>query len=212
MAPTHSKPVLDKLRELEAERDQLLKLAMDVIGPAGGAMTTTDFFVFGAVKRYLSLSEAFRLMIEHWNLVCARALLRMHIDTALRFSALWLVDDPSHFASAVLGGTQINHLKSRTGEKLRDEFLVRAHTPGLPWLPKVYRSLSGYVHFSGAQIFDAAVKLNDESRTVHFQLSAVDHKFPAFSWIEVMDCFMATSTLFTARLTEYRISKHVSHR
>jgi len=38
----------------------------------------------------MSLIDGFGSMVENWNLSCSRALLRMQIDTALRFAAITL--------------------------------------------------------------------------------------------------------------------------
>lgn len=178
------------------------------LGYAGADMYTLDFLVIGAVKRYLNNSAAFCLMIETRNMSCARALLRMHIDTALRFSAAWLVDDPQAFASKVLGGERIDKLKDKNGGKLSDAHLVKVHTMTYPWLPEVYKNLSSYVHFSASQIFDSVATLDENSRTVHFQISNKDVKFPEASWVELLQCFIEMAGMLEKYIEGYVVTKH----
>ena len=94
-------------------------------------MYMMDFFAIGAIKRNVGTARAFRAMIESWNLVCARALLRMHIDTALRFSAAWLVQDPHSFASQLLGHERIDRMRDSNGRRMTDAYLVSVRS--LDW-------------------------------------------------------------------------------
>jgi len=180
---------------------------MRVMGGAGANIYTLDFMAFGSVKRYLSTTTAFRLMIETWNMVCARALLRTHIDTALRFSAAWLVEDPHAFASKVLGGEQINRFTDKDGNRLSDAHLVKVRSREYPWLPAVYKNLSAYIHSSASHIFDSVVTLDDSTRTVNFQLSDMDTKFPEFSWIELVECFREATKMLGQYLAGYGAAK-----
>jgi hypothetical protein len=69
-----------------------------------GNMYPFDLFSLGTLKRYFSTAHGFRLMVETRNMACSRSLLRIHIDTGLRFSAGWLVERPHEFATAVMRG------------------------------------------------------------------------------------------------------------
>ncbi len=70
-------------------------------------------------------------------MVCARTLLRTHIDTSLRFSVALLVEKPHEFAKAVLSGDRINRMKVRNGKKLTDAHLVATHSEQHPLLSEV---------------------------------------------------------------------------
>jgi len=205
--PPQSDGVRALLAGLESDRDAMLQLGMRTIGGSGASTYTLDFLVFGTVKRYLNTTTAFRMMIETWNMVCARALLRTHIDTALRFSAAWLVEDPHAFASKVLGGERIDRLKDKDGKRLLDAHLVSIRAADYPWLPAVYGNLSGYVHLSASHIFDSVAKLNEETRVMHFELSDRDTKFPEFSWVELIQCFRETTTMLGKYLAGYAQTK-----
>jgi len=149
----HGEAVRLALAELAECRPRLLQTGHEMIKAGNGAVYDVDMFTIGAVKRAVSLAKGFEVLVYAWNLMCARALLRMQIDTAIRFSALRLVDNPNSFAKEVFSGKQINKLKDRDGTRMTDARLVAHLAPVAPWLPDVYRNTSGYVHLSGSHIF-----------------------------------------------------------
>lgn len=163
-------------------------------------MYRTDLFAVGAAKRTLSLVDGFCAMIEAWNLGCARALLRMQIDTTLRFGAITLVEDQDAFVAAVLRDERIDKLKDRTGQRLTDAHLVETFRIDAPWLTEVYKRTSGYIHFSGQHIFSAVQGLDEANRSMTLGIRALDDHFPESSWLEVVDCFDETTLLFLSAL------------
>ena len=208
--PSHSDRVKELLAQIEVDRNAMLKLGMNVLGAAGSSMFPLDLMALGAVKRSISTTRAFHLMIESWNMVCARSLLRIHIDTSLRFSAAWLVDKPHEFSTQVLKGERIDKMKDKDGKRLSDAHLVEVRTHEYPWLPSVYRNLSGYVHFSGAHISDSVAKIEAGDNTISFEVTEFDLKFPEFSWVEVLECFREATAILTKFLEGYALTKQLS--
>ena len=208
--PQHTRPVRQLLNAVQADTDAMLKLGMATLNAGERAMFPLDMMALGAVKRSVSTSSAMLAMVRAWNMVCARTLLRTHIDTSLRFSAAWLVADPHEFASLVLKGERIDRLRDRDGKRLTDAHLVDLRSTEYSWLPAVYNNLSGYVHFSGSHIVDSVAGLDDATNSIHFEISPTDTKFPAFSWIEVLECFRETTELLARHLHGYRITKNMS--
>jgi hypothetical protein len=196
--------------QLEADAQRVQKVMIENVVPAGSPMFPLDFLAFAAVKRHASTTSAFVAMVRAWNMVIARALLRMHIDTSLRFSAAWQVAEPHTFAMQVLKGERIDKLKTRAGMRLTDSHLVQLHKEKHPWLPAVYEHLSGYVHFSGAHISDAIKDLSDEDHTVEFLVSDEDRKFPEFSWLEVLECFREATSILDTFLQGWGATKKLS--
>ncbi|HVS27396.1 MAG TPA: hypothetical protein VHE58_08905 [Burkholderiales bacterium] len=188
----------------------MLKLGVGVFGTAGAPMFPLDLMAFGAVKRNISTARAFHMMIESWNMVCARSLLRIHIDTSLRFSAAWLVEKPHEFATHVLKGERIDKMKDKDGKRLSDAHLVEVRSPEYPWLPAVYKNLSGYVHFSGSHIYDSVANVGDEDNTISFEVSDTDLKFPEFSWVEILECFREATAILAKFLHGYVLTKQLS--
>lgn len=203
----HGPAVMDRLALLEGDAKAMLDLGRRLFGEPGGPMFPLDLLAFGAIKRNLSVSSAIALVVTNWNMVSARALLRVHIDTALRFSAAWLVDQPHEFASEVYAGVRIDKFKASDGRRLTDARLVELRSIEYPWLPKVYDSLSGYVHFSGSHVFDAVSEVGSEDRTISFELSSTDQKFPEFSWIEILECTREATGMLAKYLHGYATTK-----
>jgi hypothetical protein len=208
--PAQSEAVELLLFELEADASRMRKVMMEVVTPTGSPMYPLDFLAFAAAKRHASTTSAFVTMIRSWNMVVARALLRMHIDTSLRFSASWHVDDPHKFATSVLKGERIDKMKTRAGQRLTDSHLVQLHKERHPWLPAVYEHLSGYVHFSGAHIADSIEGMGEEDRTVQFLISDQDLKFPEFSWVEILECFREATSILGTFLQGWGATKKMS--
>ena len=169
-----------------------------------------DFLVFAAAKRAASTTHAFTLLIKTGNMLCARSILRLHIDTALRFSAAWYVEKPHDFALKVLADERIDRVKDRSGQRLTDARLVDIHLPKYPWLKAVYTNLSGYVHFSSAHIFGAMTGLRNEDNVVGFEVSDVDTRFPEASWIEIIDCFREANAILGRHLEGYAMTKRMT--
>jgi len=203
----HGQSVLKSLEEMENRRKKLLKLTKEMISAYGGAMYPVDMFALGAVKRAISTIAGFRLLVESWNMICARTLLRMEIDTALRFSSLFLVKKPHDFVWQILEGQQINKLKDKDGNKMTDAYLVSKLASEYSWLPVVYKYLSGYVHFSEHHFFNSVENLHDESATISWAIKEEDTKFPDFSWKELVDCFNESTDIFMKYLQGWIFTK-----
>lgn len=156
----HGKNIQSRLNQLEQDRDAMLLTGMRLFGEPNIPIFGLDLLAYGAIKRNLSTTAAISQMVNSWNMVCARSLLRVHIDTALRFSAAWFVEQPHEFALKVIGGYRIDKLRDLQGLKLTDAHLVEIHAVDYPWLPKVYESLSGYIHFSRSHVFTPITSLS----------------------------------------------------
>lgn len=208
-SPQHGNSVRALLSAVDADRQALLKLGLSVMGKSGDPFFPVDLLAFGALKRSVSTAAAMVMMVEARNMLCARTLLRTHIDTSLRFSAAWLVEKPHEFATGVLRGERIDRMMGRDGKKLTDAHLVATHSGDHPWLPTVYANLSGYVHFSGSHVIDSVSTLEKDGR-IQFSVTAEDLNFPEASWIEVLECFREATGILAKYLDGYRVTKSMS--
>lgn len=161
-----------RLQDIERIEQSLLEECRQLMSPRD--MQLSDMFLLGAVKRSLALGLGFRQMIEARNFTCAAPILRLQLDTALRVSALALVDDVEDFARAVVDGRLLNKLKTRDGETLTDKLLVRKLNASFSWVEQVYEESSSFVHLSGKAIFTSVAKLDEHAKTVYLQISATD--------------------------------------
>lgn len=54
-----------------------------------------DLLVSAVLNRSLALMNGLQLLIINNNYICAAHLVRLHLDSLMRLSAAWLVDDPN---------------------------------------------------------------------------------------------------------------------
>ncbi len=87
-------------------------------------------------------------------------------------------------------------MKDRYGEKLSDSYLASKLSVEYPWVKNVYENLCGYVHFSSQHLFAPVKKVNDKERSILIEISEYDTNYPEFSWVEVVECFNETSSIF----------------
>ena len=184
----HSDRVKNELSKINENCKQLNSIGSNIMKAGSGNFSPLDWVVVGIVKRCWSVSSAIELLLNEWNMICARALVRMQLDTVLRFSAFWISKDPQKTAKDFRAGKQINHMKDREDNKMTDSYLARKLGEYFEWIPKVYRSTSGYIHFSERYLFDPIFNLDEERRLVTFVINDKDVKFPESSWFEIPKC------------------------
>ncbi len=197
------------LNQLAPLADDHLRIGLEMTNAYGGAFYGMDFLAYGALNRSKAHLAGFTQLIRSRNFVCAGALLRLQLDTALRLSAAWLVDSPHDFALAVLAGQQVRQLVDRSGKKLTDRYLVSVLGAELPWIPRVYERTSGYIHLSSVHIFSAISSVGDhaEARTFEVKISEFDKPLPTEIYIEAIDAFAESTRVLLRYVYGWTISK-----
>ncbi|MGO9119428.1 MAG: hypothetical protein ACLQPD_17695 [Desulfomonilaceae bacterium] len=176
---------LDALAKLRRELPEIGSQIFQVL-IRRKAMSHLDFIILGIVKRCLSISHGIDLMVRESNMTCARALVRMQLDTVLRFGAFSLSDDPEQMAKDFMDAKPINKMKDRDGKKMTDSYLVEKMGEVFPWMPTVYKYTSGYIHFSERQLYDGIHSRDTSTGYVTWAIHEQDSKFPESSWVEVV--------------------------
>ena len=182
----------DKVRKeiikIELNCNQLLFIGSKMMNTKCKSVYNMDFIIMGIVKRSISISSAIKILINNFNMTCARALVRMQLDTVLRLSAFWLSKDRNQMAKDVFNGMQINKMKDVDGNKMTDFYLVKKLGEHFSWIPQVYKFTSGYIHFSERHIFDTFRNLDKNNKTFTSVINEFDTKFPENSWFEIAKC------------------------
>ena len=173
----------------------------------GGALYTVDFYVVGAIKRSVAVTAGFRRLIEDRNLVCAGALLRMQLETALRFYGLSLTPSPQDAALELMGGAHMRRMKSRDGKLLHDSYLADQLSQVEPWVKSVYEETSKFVHFTEKQIFAGLVEVNDANRTFQMVIGRDDSHVPDALFLEALDAFDAATSLVGRLIASWQDTK-----
>ena len=198
---------IEKLKKL---RENLPSLGSEIMHVGSMSMYPMDMVIIGIAKRCLSTTSALEKLVLEWNMTCARAVLRMQLDTVLRLSAFWLSPDPQKMAMDVISGKQINKMKDRDDCKMTDSYLSQKLGERFDWIPRVYKYTSGYIHFSERHLFDPIREINDKERTVNFVINDKDYNFPEFSWVELVNCAVECLQIIKYFLDKYRQSKDLA--
>ena len=139
----HTVKTLASIEKLRKLREDLPSLGSEIMHAGSMSMYPMDMVIIGIVKRCLSTTSALEKLVLEWNMTCARAVLRMQLDTVLRLSAFWLSPDLQKMAMDVMGGKQINKMKDRDNCKMTDSYLSRKLGERFDWIPRVYKYTSG---------------------------------------------------------------------
>lgn len=184
------------LTELEAAEKEMLNRALVMMRADDGAVYPFDLFAHGAINRSLALSAGFRTLIRDRNLICAGAILRLQLDTAIRFFAGFIVDKPHDFATEVLKGTPSRKMKDKNGQPMTDWYLVTQLAKEYPWIEPLYKKTSGYVHMSDTHILSTFDGVNDETRVVGIKIGWRDKNMPDSLYLEAIAAFRELTTIF----------------
>jgi hypothetical protein len=172
--------------ESERLNKQLISLSSQIV--KAGDVYHMDILTMAVVNRALELSEGFKDLILSQKFLCAAPLLRLQIDNLLRYSAAWLVENPSEFVSEVMKGTPVKKLKDASGKKMADFYLVEKLTEDIPWVKSVYDKTCGYIHFSESHFHKVMLSAEDNGE---FSMGIGSHAkvVPESNYIEAAKAF-----------------------
>src|SRR5690606_24875687 len=97
-----SKNIESILKKIDEERDRHLSLGKAILEADEDKLFFLDLLAIAALNRSLSNSTAFTRLVRVKNYLVAASLVRLQLDTFLRFFASYLVRDPHEFAKSVL--------------------------------------------------------------------------------------------------------------
>ena len=177
---------LEKINSFEKVFKELSEQMMSPPQP----LFPLDMLAIGVINRSLSLLSGFVTLVEKKNFIGAAHLARPHLDNYLRFSAAWLVENPHEFAMKVMQGERVDQLIDRNGNKLRDSYLVEVANNRYPWMPKVYKETSGFVHLSKKHVFTSTILKDKNSGVVEFRIGTEDRYVPDESRLEAAECMI----------------------
>lgn len=160
------------LQKLQASHQQLLGLAKEMLTNA--PLYPMDLLTTAVLNRSLSLTDGFVELIRGNNALAAIHLVRLHLDSLLRYSAAWLVEDPHAFAMEVFSGKSVKKIKDKTGSNMHDAYLVEQLAKEYDWISSVYAETCGYVHLSQKHYQSALRKKEGEQGAVEATISKGD--------------------------------------
>src|ERR1700743_2641364 len=107
-----------------------------------------DALAFVVLDRSLNLVKGFALLMRNGGYTCGMALLRMQLDSVLRFYGVATSSDPHQVADDMLNGAHLRDIKDADGKKMTDARLRERLAIANPQINSVYELTSGYIHLS----------------------------------------------------------------
>ena len=198
--------LVDLVKNIESQRDRHIALGKAMLEADGCKMFSLDFLAVAALNRSLSNSSAFVQLVRAQNYLVSASLVRLQLDTFLRFFASYLVSNPHEFAASVLKGTAVRKLKDRSGSLMTDRFLVNSVAGEFPWAPNVYESTSGFIHLSDKHIFSAIHSVQGDG-TLSMHIGSDPARFTDNLWCEMAEGFIAATDALFRYLEGWKFTK-----
>jgi len=185
--------VAKRLEQLDQKKKTLTTLCMRMMQADGGKGFPLDFLAMAVFKRALAVAGGFRVLVKEANFLCAAALVRLQMDSALRFVAASLVDDPHALALRVMAGEHVRKIPDRHGKKMTDRHLLDEIAKVAPWARDAYDKASGFVHLSDVHMFSPVTRVG--SRKIGLSIGEQDPHVHPSRWIELVSTFNAATDL-----------------
>lgn len=202
------KIVEERIALLEELYEPQVKFGHELMIADNGNLYPLDLLALASIKRSISLQAAMLSLIRDNNYFSAASLLRLQIDSCMRFYAVFLVDDPHDLSTRVLAGEEIRKIKDRNGNKMADAYLISIISKEYEWMERVYKTTSGFVHLSNKHLFSYIEKVNDDERSVSFVLGEEDNHVNDVFWIEMIDGFIDSTKALYGYLNVWKETKN----
>lgn len=195
----------DSLLKLESYENVFKDLFVKMLDPEKTILYSFDQIAIAVMDRSLSVIFGFTSHIREENFICAGALLRLHLDSLLRFHAGFIVEDQKEFSMKVLKGERIDQMLDKNGKKMSDTYLSKELTKEYPWVKGIYERSSGFIHFSSEHIFQSS-KLK-ENENIEHSISKKDRYIPMSMKEEVIDYMIKITKLLNNYIVQWISSK-----
>ena len=192
----HSNTVAAALSEVKSAESEILDVGLSLMKSADGHMFVFDHFAIATLNRAAAISSAFHNLVNEFNMIAAGALVRIHLDTALRYFASHLVDDCNTFAESVIRGERIDRMVDRDGSRLTDFHLSTEFEKRKPGIRDLYEWACRYIHFSDAHttsVLDGVI--DRENHVVGIKIGAIDRELPDDFYIDACTIFANISRI-----------------
>lgn len=181
--PREKYPALQPLHdEIIILMDEHIEWAKSVLSVSKG-LFKIDTLVLAFLKRSMDISSAIVLLVDRWNLNAAGALLRLQLDSLVKYRFLLMVSPRDQLVDAILAGerwSQCRDPRAFNGKKklmLTDKHLNTCAETDFPWLQPVYDKLSSLIHFSESHV-DIITDVTEESGTYSLFVGYGTHDWP----------------------------------
>lgn len=204
----------NKISNLNELHSDFLNLAHKNLTLDNKNLYSKDWLFFAAINRSISNIAGFIEMVSHDNFLLMNSIIRLQLDTVMRFCAIHLVIDPNDLVNRILHGEKIDKIKDKNGDKMTDRHLCEQLSKkdnGFPWV-NVYEHGSGFIHLCKTHILSF---IDDQPKFPDgiYQITLGQHGGNAVSQdtkIESIDCMYHLSTLLYKFLHEWVKEKGIT--
>jgi hypothetical protein len=133
-----------------------------------------DILAWSVLERSLQLLKGFCLLMQNGDYVCAVPLLRMQLDSGLRFGGVVTMDDPHGTAQSVIDGRALKSIRGMDGKEMADRHLVKRLSANNPEIQYVYGAARSYVHFEKEHVAVFALRSKKISKDGNREISIGD--------------------------------------
>jgi hypothetical protein len=194
-----------ELQQLADLADSHGEAAASLFDACGGELFPGDALAIAILDRSLNLLKSFHLLLENGGYMAGAALLRMQLDSVLRFNGVAVGGDPHGMANSIFNGMPLRSLKDRHGKKLIDAYLLQLFSERNPWANRVYNLASSYIHLSDQHLFHFMQRSQvDESGNRNFTLGDDDEQISEDHKIELINAFVAITKGVVVAVDQWR--------
>jgi hypothetical protein len=192
--------ILNEIKELQSD---FLKVGEEISLAYNQSMYALDLLVIAVLNRAFKVSDAFISLVKERNYISAVPLIRLHLDNYLRFFASTLVSEPHDFALRIFSGKQVNKMKDRKNNKMHDSYLCQKCSEIYPWVEKVYKNLSGFIHLSEKHFYHAIKAEEGNKERILIMTIGGEDQTPIERYMEISRCFKEISKIVISIMKDW---------
>ncbi|OIA98720.1 hypothetical protein AK95_16295 [Paenibacillus sp. LC231] len=132
-------------------------------------LITTDFFIVAVSQRSIDIIEAYKQVIDSWNITSAGPLIRMQLDNLLRLVYISKISNSDEITLELFNGKSFYDFIDSEGKRLTDVRLRQHARDHYPWIDEIYKKASKFIHFSEFHM-RIPIDESDKDRTIAFSI------------------------------------------
>ncbi|MBY0544097.1 MAG: hypothetical protein K2Q14_00940 [Gammaproteobacteria bacterium] len=142
------------LTKLFSLKKECLEVCNKNFKACDGKFFYIDFLSMAVLNRAISNIEGYSTMIQKDNYYLLNSILRLQLDTMLRFFSLNISNNPFDTAKKILSGERLDKIKDKDNKKMLDKYLCESFEKyeNVNWVKRVYDATSGFIHLSKKHI------------------------------------------------------------
>ena len=195
----------ERLAHIDEETEGVERLYHAVSAAGGHGREDGDIFVAGMVQRVLGLAAGYAMHVRLRQYGNAMCLTRVLLDCCMRMQAAFLVDDLKELLAWFETEEPLYRFKDRNGQQFKDGDLVKLLDEGRGWVGDLYKTTSGYIHYSQRQIeaIRALPNLQEGAGLRPIPVAAEEEHIGEEAWVASMEAFLECVQLFQELLQEW---------